>query len=387
MHSPTLLLLLAILLGILALAQTVSWLFGHKTPAQVFWAGAYLSAFLSAINILNRSYIPDVLSILGTQATQFLTAYLILMGARCYIGQRPWPIHFGVLIIVALMSVATFFTLFDPNPPARIVISTLVTGLFFGFCAITIAKGDIRRLPARYVFALLCGLHAVFVFSRLGFIYQADDQVISLAQGAMIPPFFILETIIFLVLIAFAMQMLINETMTNELRKLAEIDPLTNTFNRRSFMMLMDKAVSAANRRQTLLSIFLIDLDHFKQINDKYGHGAGDDALCYFVAIASSCLRKEDVLGRIGGEEFAAFLPNARLVDAQLIAERLRSTVAERPFNSAHGTIPLTISIGITQCLPEESLEVSLQRADKAMYRAKEGGRNRIELWNASYIT
>lgn len=383
MHSPTLLILLAILLGIMALTQLASWYFGRRVTAQLFWAGAYLAAFLSAINFLLRSYQPEIAMILGAQVTQFFTAYLMLMGVQCYIGLKPWPFLYGVLTSLVMLVLATFFTLVEPNPAFRIVISSLVTGTLFGLSAISIAKGGIRQFPARYLFALPCSVHTVFIFARIGNAYQAEG-VVNLVHGATIPPFLILEAIISLVMMAFATLMLISESITSELRRLAEVDSLTNTFNRRSFLTLLDKAASAANRQQSALSVLLIDLDHFKQINDTYGHGTGDDVLCHFVSIASSCLRTEDVLGRIGGEEFAAFLPNAGMNDAQSIAERLRTSVAEQSLPGMQGDVRLTISIGIAQCLPGEPAELALHRADEAMYRAKKQGRNRVESWRLS---
>lgn len=381
MHSPTLIILLAILLGIMALTQLGSWYFGRRLSALLYWAGAFFAAFLSALNFLTRAYQPAIVMVLSTQVTQFLTAYLMLMGVRSYMGLKPWPVRYGLLIIALLVIVATFFTLIEENPALRIVISSLLTGTLFALCASTIVKGDIHQYPARYIFALPCAIHTVFVAVRIGHIYQADGQVIDLVQGSTIPPFLILESIISLVLMGFANLMLVSETITRELRTLAEIDHLTGTFNRRSFLNLLDKAASAAKRRQTDLSVLLIDLDHFKQVNDSYGHGVGDEVLCHFVAIASSCLRSEDVLGRLGGEEFAALLPGTCMADAQLIAERLRSKVAEHASPSSRGQIPLTISIGIAQCLPEEEPESTLHRADQAMYRAKESGRNRVEAW------
>ena len=382
-HSPTLLILLAILLGIMALTQLASWYFGRRVSAQLFWAGAYLAAFLSAINFLLRSYQPEIAMILGAQVTQFFTAYLMLMGVRSYLGLKPWPFLYAVLAGTVMVVMATFFTLVEPNPALRIVISSLVTGILFGLSVMTITRGSIRQFPARYFFALPCSVHAIFVFARIGNAYQAEGGI-NLVQGATIPPVFILEAIISLVMMAFATLMLVSESITSELRRLAEVDSLTNTFNRRSFLTLLEKAVSASSRQQTALSVLLIDLDHFKQINDTYGHGTGDDVLCHFVSVASSCLRTEDVLGRIGGEEFAAFLPNAGMTDAQLIAERLRSRVAEQSLAGVRGDIRLTISIGIAQCLPGEPAELALQRADEAMYRAKEHGRNRIESWQLS---
>ena len=381
MHSPTLLILLAILLGIMALTQLVSWLFGRRQPAQMYWGGAYLAAFLSALNFLLRGSPAGIATILSSQLTQLLTGYLMLLGVRSYLGLKPWPFRYGAGLVVVVLAGVSFFTLIEPSPALRIGLSSLVVGGLFGLWAITMARGHIRQFPARYIFAIPCALHALFVLARIVHLYQTDGPVIDLVQGATIPPLFILESIIALVVMAFATLMLVSETITRELRLLAELDPLTNTFNRRSLFKLLEQASSAANRRKSPLSLLLIDLDHFKQINDTYGHGVGDEVLCHFVSVAAASLRTEDVLGRLGGEEFAALLPDATAADAQLIAERLCARVSELPLTTAGVQVPLTISVGIVQCLPGEPPERALHRADEAMYQAKRNGRNRVELW------
>ncbi len=375
-HSPTLLILLAILLGIMFLAQLASWLLGRRVSAQLYWAGAYLAAFLTAVNFLTRDYQPELARIVGAQLSQYLTAYLMLMGARSHMGLRTWPLRYGILGAAALLVLVAFFTWTVPQPAWRIALSSLVTGSLFALCAMTVAVGEPRRFPARYIFALICGIHAAFVLLRIVLLLRNGTPPDDLVRGDTIPPALILEAIISLVMIAFASLMLVSENMTRELRGLAERDPLTGCFNRRAFLLLFDKALSAAGRSRLPLSVLLIDLDHFKKINDTYGHRAGDEALNRFVSVAQACLRNEDVLGRIGGEEFAAFLPGAALADACSIAERLRCSVAEH----ASDGLAFTVSIGIAQCAPGEAVEGALHRADEAMYRAKALGRNRIEV-------
>ena len=123
------------------------------------------------------------------------------------------------------------------------------------------------------------------------------------------------------------------------------MDPLTNVFNRRAFLTLLDKAISNAQRTQTTLPVLVMDLDHFKKVNDSWGHRAGDDVLRHFVMLAQRCLRKEDVMGRLGGEEFAIFLPNAGAGGAIAVAERLRvplhieDALKERTYGAFEGRI------------------------------------------------
>jgi diguanylate cyclase (GGDEF)-like protein len=128
------------------------------------------------------------------------------------------------------------------------------------------------------------------------------------------------------------------------------------------------------------VSLLMLDLDHFKRINDTYGHLGGDDVLKAFSVVVRSCLRKEDLLARYGGEEFVVLLPGASQTQASSLAERIREGVAARSFDANGHLVRVTVSIGIASeggdTLP--SLEAMLGRADEALYRAKNEGRNRV---------
>ena len=380
MHSPTLLILLAILLGIMALSQIAACFLSQRMRAPLmYWAGANLFALLSSLNLLFRTGQPGLMEVLSAQASQFLIAYLMLMGTRCFAGLKPWPLRYAITLTLIHVGIAALFTLALPNVALRITASSLIIGTLLALCARTIAQGAIREFPARYFFAAACGLHALFVLVRVIVVNRSPELAVELTQSATVPPTMVLEAIIFLVTTAISTLMLVNETITTELRRLADIDHLTATFNRRSFLSLLSKAIGTAERTGAPLSVLVIDLDHFKEINDSHGHRIGDQALAHFATMANACLRQEDILGRIGGEEFAVSLPNAAIGDAHAIAERLRQHLLAEPLPTPSRAIPLTVSIGVAQYHTQDSIESLLHRADKAMYRAKESGRNRVE--------
>lgn len=156
-----------------------------------------------------------------------------------------------------------------------------------------------------------------------------------------------------------------------ELNHHATHDPLTGALNRRAFAPLAEKQVAQAARTGRPLAVLMMDLDHFKRINDTLGHSGGDATLCRFVAVAGDVLRAEDVLCRFGGEEFVALLPHAEAAQAVAAAERLRLAFA------ATGA---TVSIGVASLRPGEDLEDLLRRADAALYDAKRAGRDRTHL-------
>ncbi|MEL0168898.1 MAG: diguanylate cyclase [Pseudomonadaceae bacterium] len=165
-----------------------------------------------------------------------------------------------------------------------------------------------------------------------------------------------------------------------QLAEQASTDPLTGAYNRRHLYTLLADEVTRIKRGSPAMSVLLIDLDHFKQINDSYGHDAGDAVLCEFVRRAQADVRAADRVCRFGGEEFVIFLPDCPTAAALNIAERLRLSVATAPVQHAGHSIRVTISIGVAHFSAQESEESLLKRADLALYRAKEGGRNRSEL-------
>lgn len=166
------------------------------------------------------------------------------------------------------------------------------------------------------------------------------------------------------------------ELERRELLDLANLDPLTRTLNRRKLAEVLTDETARAGRYGTPLSVVMLDIDHFKAINDTYGHDAGDAVLVELAARLRACLRKMDRLARFGGEEFVIVAPGVDAGQTVVLAERLRAAVADAGFAAA-GRV--TASFGVAGLAPGETAEAMLSRADKALYRAKNGGRNRVE--------
>jgi len=163
------------------------------------------------------------------------------------------------------------------------------------------------------------------------------------------------------------------------LELMAHTDPLTGVNNRGYFMELLNVELSRAIRHQRVLSVLLLDLDHFKSVNDTHGHAAGDEALRSVTrVIQASGLRKTDFFGRIGGEEFAIVLPETGLKSAAEVAERVRANLENAEIPVPGARLRVTASIGVSQCQAGDTEDSLLQRADHAMYLAKNGGRNRV---------
>ena len=167
--------------------------------------------------------------------------------------------------------------------------------------------------------------------------------------------------------------------MMEKLQRLAITDGLTKLHNSRSFYSQLEVEVDRFNRYKHPLSLLLLDIDHFKQYNDNFGHLEGDKVLVKISQLIKSCLRKLDTAYRYGGEEFTVILPETSCEEAELVAERIRTTIQSEKFKPRNAKeLSITISIGTTQYDAQEQLSTFIQRADKAMYISKQNGRNQV---------
>lgn len=168
------------------------------------------------------------------------------------------------------------------------------------------------------------------------------------------------------------------QRLQEDLERLANTDSLTGLPSRRFFMNQLASELARRQRYGHPLSLLMLDLDHFKQINDQWGHAVGDDALRLFADSVQCCLRTQDVAGRLGGEEFAILLPETGENVARPVAERIRARMEHAAISTPQGNCTATVSIGVTEAVDGDDLESLLHRADEALYAAKQGGRNRV---------
>ena len=171
------------------------------------------------------------------------------------------------------------------------------------------------------------------------------------------------------------------EDNARRLIRVAQTDDLTQIWNRPAIMRRLEEELARSNRLRLPLALFMLDVDHFKQVNDRHGHLAGDAVLKEVAARMHSVCRPYDVVGRYGGEEFIAVLHNTSREDISALAQRFRNAIAERPINVAENALTVTASIGAAWYHPQKQLTVDalVDFADKLLYQAKENGRNRVE--------
>ncbi len=184
--------------------------------------------------------------------------------------------------------------------------------------------------------------------------------------------------------LAFGFFWLTTTSFSAQLEDAAGTDPLTRLYNRRTFLRACEKELHSSAHHRRSFSVLMVDLDHFKTVNDRFGHPVGDSALLAVVECMQNSVRGIDVLARWGGEEFAALLPNSSHEAAFLVAERMRANIAKIELPLPHhypgdpAFLRLTASIGIATYQPSDSIQTLLSRADRGLYLAKDSGRNRV---------
>ena len=167
--------------------------------------------------------------------------------------------------------------------------------------------------------------------------------------------------------------------MEEELQRLATTDTLTGILNRRQFIILAEQGVERSRRYGRTLALLLYDIDHFKQVNDTFGHQAGDIVLRELAKLVHEQLRRNDIEGRVGGEEFAVLLPETTISEAVVLAERIRGIIENFAINIGETSLHITASFGVTAVKETDvALDSIYKRADSALYEAKNAGRNRV---------
>jgi diguanylate cyclase (GGDEF)-like protein len=345
------------------------------------WAQANGVAVIALLMFAARGVIPDVLSIEVANALLLLTASLMLAGYRRYLGLPvPWR-WLAAGAAAAFAGVVVFHYVHDSLALRVVSMSAFHVAICFGIYASLPRVADGRlRYPNAFsrMAALLLGLGHFCRGAFYAFIaYQPatllDPDIANLA-------FFAIGTLA-LPALSLGAVMLANARVLNETAYAAEHDHLTGAPSRRAFFEMAERELARARRHGSGLGLLLVDADHFKRINDTYGHGVGDEVLRDLVARTREEIRKIDYFARLGGEEFGVLLPDASFDTTRAVAERLRAAL-DRPATGVPAAPghAYTVSIGLAMLEKGEDFAGLMRRADAALYAAKAGGRNRVEV-------
>jgi diguanylate cyclase (GGDEF)-like protein len=346
----------------------------ERMPALGWWGSAYLIG--GASGLLWRfgdTYSPAVPSNVAT-VLLFVAVGMIWNAARVFHGRAvKWS---AMLYGAAFWLAASFAPAFVASAASRIVVGALIIASYTFLTASELRRERRKSLIRRWPGAFVPMLHgAIFIFPVALATLRPDDD--KLARGWIV--LFAIEILLYVVGMAFMALILAKDHSVRAYKTAASTDPLTGLLNRRGFTDAVATLCERSRKRKAPIALLAFDLDRFKSVNDCYGHAAGDAVLQLFAKVARETLRSNDIVGRLGGEEFVAVLP-ATSADAAVAAERVRATLAAASVVCNGKNIAVTVSIGIASGAPTIAIDLLIARADEALYRAKENGRNRIEL-------
>lgn len=375
LHIPTLLLANASVVILCGLLMLFSWWRGRHERTLLWGGGMLLLAAVGLVLNSLRGMGVDWLSIVvGNMVLQFCVA-MNWAAVRAFCGRAAvWPwMSLGPLLWLLLCLWPAFYG----DIRWRMIAYTLLMTLYMLASMAELWRSrhvlGVSSLPT----LLLMGAHTLFYLVRM----LLDPVPSAGAAGtSAASPFFavlLVESMLYAVGIAFLLLSMVKERAEQQYRVAAYSDPLTGIGNRRAFLSAGERLLRLCAEQHQPVALLLCDLDHFKAINDRHGHPEGDLVLQQFSAGVALQLRKSDVFGRIGGEEFACLLAGTQ-ADALALAERIRLAFAA----AAPAHRPQSVSIGVASSLQAgHDLARLLSLADQALYQAKGGGRNRVQAY------
>ena len=340
-------------------------------PGTGSFALGFLSGFLGCVLIVIRGSLPKVVSIIVVNFLLFSAFVLFYRGILLFFRSQRTTRALWISVGVALLLLMYFSTANDQSAP-RIAIVSVVLFLSRGFIAVELFRQAGQRVILN-VFAVLMATYAIFGVGRalLTFLHGAPYdlmQTSSFQTPALVVNF------IFICIIGLFFVLMLSSELVAIVEAQSLYDHVSGALNRRGIDQRLALELVRAERKGYQLAIALIDIDHFKQINDTAGHAAGDAALKQVVEVISSRLRSYDFFGRYGGDEFLLVLPQTSCNDALRIAERIEQAVGGLAVSRL--ALPISLSIGLTVATFRESSSSMLARADMALYKAKQAGRN-----------
>jgi diguanylate cyclase (GGDEF)-like protein len=361
------------LLGLLLLFAFVK----NRIPALAWWGAAYLIGGLSvaAWGLGGLVSLPMPTGV--ANALLFVACGTMWNAARVFHGR---PVLVSALIAGATTwLIACAFADFAQWPAARIFLSSIIVAAYTFATAAELWRERRKTLRRRWPAIFVPMLHAaVLLFPiPLASLLPADPGTLTVSSGWV--ALFVLETMLYAVGTAFIVLVLATERSMRIHKDAAMTDELTGLLNRRGVLAAAQGLIAQQARKGAPISALMFDLDHFKSINDTFGHAIGDKALQLFAATASISMRTSDIVGRFGGEEFVALLPGT-LSDAKVVAERVRNAFQAAGATVAGCGLHATVSVGAASGEPGTDIIALLAAADAALYRAKANGRNRVEL-------
>ena len=346
----------------------------ENIPALKWWGAAYLlgSAAVALWTIAGAS-LGEALS-LALTAVGFIACGMVWNASRVFHGRKP---NLPGLVLGAIAWVAAMTGLAPEDAALRLTIGAAIVAIYAALTASELWTERRRSMQRRWLAIAIPVLHGCVLMLPilLGDLLRPHDE--NFGQSVWVTVFSV-ELVLYAIGTVFVIFMLVSDRAVAAHKTAASVDPLTGMFNRRGFAEACARVIEREANAGRPVTVMIFDIDHFKGINDRFGHPAGDEILKLFSAVVVNNLRLSDLSGRIGGEEFAALLP-CSLEEGVLVAERVREAFEGSGIVCDEGAVDTTVSIGVAGGPAGTELEVLLAAADTALYQAKRGGRNRVE--------
>jgi diguanylate cyclase (GGDEF)-like protein len=370
LDMPTLLFVAVCMAAVLGLFLIIAWLQERSVRALAWWGAAYL---IGASSMAMWSAPAPLFNLPADlpAALIFVACGMIWNGVRLFHGK-------AVLAVATFAGAAVWLLLCQlpsvgQGSNSRIAIGAAVVAVYTFFIALELGRERRKSLYSRTAALLVPLLHAAIFLMPLSMKAFFPDTI-----GAEWLVVFALETMLYALGTAIIVLMMVKDYHLHIYRSAASTDHLTGLLNRRAFLENAHALCAAQAKRRGPVTLLMFDLDHFKSINDRFGHAVGDEVLREFARVARSSMRANDIIGRLGGEEFSAIVP-APVGIAEQIAERLRASFQDAGVAIGMNAIGATVSIGLaSSSVPVIDIDALLARADAALYRAKHDGRNRM---------
>ncbi len=370
--------------AILGLLLLFAWAQNTQLYAVAWWGFAHLIRAASIVLFGMYGSAPDLITIDLANALLFTAFAVTWTGARVFDGRPVEPVYLVTGAVIWLL-VCRLPVLADAIEIRAMIASGIITA-YTWLTAYEFWRGRNEQLVSRWPAIFMLFAHGALFMLRTPLVTLLPWSTSNL-YGSVWLTVLSFEALLFTISIAFILLAMAKERTELRHRTAAMIDPLTGIANRRAFLHeagVMAKRHSA-NPRPT--AVLLIDLDHFKSINDRFGHALGDRVLEIFTDAAQQSIRATDLIGRLGGEEFAAILYDTSREKAVVASERMRETFARIAQDVGGRPVCATVSIGLVHCEgPVLDVPELLAQADQALYFAKENGRNRVEVASLDMI-
>ena len=304
---------------------------------------------------------------------------IYINGIQAFIGKKP-DHRIPIVVFILLALIDAYFMLIRHDMQVAIVLSALIFSATYLYSTyLTFSRDEGMAGNLFWIISSLYLLMALLMLGRSVYASQATAEVFESFATWPINAYTFMLGAVSQFFISSLFVLMLSYKLNQNLESIATIDGLTNILNRRGLEDAALKMQDMCKRINLSMAVILIDIDHFKKVNDKYGHLAGDDVLGHIAKVVAGILRASDVFGRYGGEEFCAFLPNTTEGDAIGLAERIRAEVEASPLKLNHAAIKTTISIGVADSVRAGyDFKGLVAAADGALYSAKNSGRNQV---------